>query len=135
MLKQSRLTKKTPSKKNTKSEYYSGKVIVECPEEIDEVLENSIPQLQVPKSKKPNSRLISAPVQNAEQIIATPDVIKLMLEKIDKRLNEMDGKIAVASTIPSNVETRDDSLEDEEMEEQQQPLNEDEVEALNWMEH
>ena len=79
--------------------------------------------------------MISAPIQNAEPTIATPDVIKLMLEKIDKRLNEMDGKIAVASTVPSNVETRDDSLEDEEMEEQQQPLNEDEVEALNWMEH
>jgi len=130
-----RLTAKTPNRKNPKpsstgSEYYSGKVIVELPEEVDEVLENSIPQLQEPKSKNTNSTLVPAPVEEVE---SSSDAIKLMLAKIDKRLDEMDGKIAAASN-PSNVEPQTEVLEEEKTVEQQ-PLLDDEFETLEWMEN
>jgi len=93
---------------------------------VDSPIENSIPQLQPASKQGPG--LPSATTPNER---TTHDVVISMMEKLDKRLNDMEGKIS--SKASARVEADNTIQQDVEMEEQSQQLQEVELEALDWM--
>ena len=85
---------KTPTKKASKapsneSAYFSGKVIIEDLDmPMDSSIENSIPQLQPSSKQGPGLPSTTTPNERT-----TYDVVISMMEKLDKRLNDMEEKI------------------------------------------
>ena len=129
---------KTPAKKakpqTTESEYHSGKIIVEEPEvSFDETLESSMPLLEGNNRASTSLGNGSVSTQVPESSL---DSVKLMLEKLVMRLNDVDVRLAGMSSNP-DVKTSEMStnpaVETEESSHQDfQPLDEIELEGLDW---